>query len=276
LKEVSALEVIKFFYETMLGWIEEPVRTYVCIVLLGLLGLFTLLKSLKFVPQDHIGMRTRFNKVILRYPKTLSPMERERQKREDKILIDQRRPAQYGRPKWIKPGWQILMPWMHNIVTVEILEKTIPLNKQVRLSNDTLYDGVVLETVTIAARVVDPYLWKYATDDAQKRLTTVGDTHLSPIIASHSKQEVVDNAASIEEQFLTIVNPLIQEFGGLIAHLYLGNKLPMAAEGWIAQSIALLSQNIGMLFGVAKPSSNVTELIDQLQHQHTRERKLVS
>lgn len=274
---MSALEVVKFFYETMLGWIDEPARTYVCIALLALLGLFTLLKSLKFVPQDHIGMRTRFNKVILRYPETLSSSERDRQKREDKVLIDQRRPAKYGRPKLIKPGWQILMPWMHNIVTVEILEKTIPLNKQVRLSSDgTLYDGVVLETVTIAARVVDPYLWKYATDNAQMRLTTVGDTHLSPIIASHTKQEVIDNAPSIEEQFLTIVNPLIDEFGGLVAHLYLGNKLPMASEGWIAQSIAVLSNNIGLLLGVSKPSSPVTDLITTLDNSRALRRDRVS
>lgn len=274
---MSALDVVRFFYETVLGWIDEPARTYVCIVLAALLGLFTLLKSLKFVPQDHIGMRTRFNKVILRYPKTLSASELDRQKKEDRVLIDQRRPAKYGRPKWIKPGWQILMPWMHNIVTVEILEKTIPLNKQVRLSSDgTLYDGVVLETVTVAVRVVDPYLWKYATDNAQARLTTIGDTHLSPIIDSHSKQEVVDNAASIEEKFLAIVNPLIEEYGGLAAHLYLGNKLPMASEGWVAQSIALLSHNIGMLLGVAKPSKPVTDLMDSLQQQDAYERNLVS
>lgn len=182
----------------------------------------------------------------------------------DKERLDKNQAAKYGRPKWIKPGWQILMPWVHDIVVVNTLEKTIQLHEQVRLTDDLAYDGVILRTISIAARVSDPYLWRYACENAQERLISIGDTLITPIIHRHTKEQVIANAPTIQAQFLADIKPQAEEVGGEIMQLFLGNKVPMAAEGWIAQAIASVNKNIGLLFGVHQPSARILSLLDEL------------
>ena len=155
------------FAEPLMNWydsLEEPWKTIVGMVVMLATIAGLLFKSLRFVHQGNIGIRKRFGRPILHYDPTLSREERRRQKAADRKALATGPVAVYGRPRYVLPGWNLMIPFVHGIEIVNVKHPTIKLDDVVVMARSMLR-GSIYRSVQMTLEITDPYWWHYRFDN---------------------------------------------------------------------------------------------------------------
>lgn len=244
------------------GVIPEPLWN-VLILLIGIAAsIWTLLRSFVFVQPGQVGIRKRFGKPILTYPKvdkwtgrTYTKDEIATFKAVDEELIRAFKPAKYGRPKYLYPGFNALIPLMHSVEIVNIQVNNIALGNQ-RVVRAQDYVSFDLPEITLNLRLYDPYLWMIASVDAEEQIKAAADTRLGILLRNYSVEEVLTDDKSLHRYFKLDTMFDFNSLGAVLESLNPGPKLSTVDASFgalsrreIAESIALASEFNAVAFG---------------------------
>jgi regulator of protease activity HflC (stomatin/prohibitin superfamily) len=171
--------------------------------------IWTVIRSFVFVQPGRVGIRKRFGKPILKYPKKdqngvpYANAEIERMKAEDEARVKEYRPALHGRPHDLHPGFNALMPFVHSVEIIDVRQNNIRLSAQ-RIVDLDRYIAYDLPGISISIFLKDVYLWLMASIDAEEQVRAIADTALSTIIRQYSHEQVLANDPAINEHFTRI------------------------------------------------------------------------
>lgn len=153
-------EPLRDWYESL----DQPWKFLVglLVIVVSLGGL--LFKTLKFVQQGEMGIRKRFGKPILHYDKSLSLADLNWQKEEDRKALATGPVAIYGRPRYVRPGWNLMIPFIHGIEIVQVKHPTIKLDDMIVMALEMLR-GKIYRDTQATLEITDPYIWHYRFDN---------------------------------------------------------------------------------------------------------------
>jgi regulator of protease activity HflC (stomatin/prohibitin superfamily) len=247
------------------GAIPEPLWNVLVLIVGISVAIWTLIRSFVFVQPGHVGIRMRFGKPILAYKKTDPNTGRVYTKEEiasfkafDKAEIQAFRPAKYGRPKYLYPGFNALIPLMHSVRMVNIQINNISLG-DLRIDYPQDYIAHDLPEATINILIPDPYLWMIASADAEAQIKAISDTQLGTMLRRFSIDEVLDSDSRIQDEFQKATASEFEPLGATFDSLKLGTKLPSIDPSYaarsrreIAEAIAGGSRNHAGISGVRR------------------------
>ena len=248
------MNVVEQFLADMKKVIPEPIWN-ILVFVAGLVAIiWTIIRSFVFVQPGQVGIRKRFGKPILKYPKhdkltgrPYSKQEIKDFKRIDRELIRSFRPAKYGRPKYLYPGFNALIPLMHSVEIVHIRINNISLGPQ-RIEEPASYVAYDLPEITIDIRISDAYLWMISSMDAEAQVKTIADTELAILLRKFSNGEILNGSWVIRRDFVLDTMFDLAPIGAAIeldrGSLNLGSKLLCIDAGWDAQSRRELAQAV--------------------------------
>lgn len=197
--------------------VPEPLWNILVFLAAIATAVWTVIRSFVFVQPGQVGIRKRFGKPILKYPKTDEQGRAYTKeqiaffKAEDKKLTDSFQPVRYGRPVELHPGFNALVPFMHSVQIVDIRRNNIKLGAQ-RIADLSEYIAYDLEEITIDIRLQDVYLWIIASIDAEAQVKAIIDTELSSILRYYSIDQVRGNDPSITAR---LIESTAEELGQL-------------------------------------------------------------
>ncbi|HEV7952261.1 MAG TPA: hypothetical protein VGO98_02700 [Candidatus Saccharimonadales bacterium] len=177
-----------------------PEPLWNALVILGTIGtaIWMVIRSFVIINQGQVGVRKRFGKTILSYRKFDPLTERRYTKAEIKAFkafddaeIKAFRPARYGRPKYMYPGFNPLIPVVHSVVLINIGINNIRLGNQ-RIVNPESYVAHDMSEISVDIRISDAYLWMISSIDAEAQVKAVIDTQLSLILRQFTIEEILD------------------------------------------------------------------------------------
>jgi regulator of protease activity HflC (stomatin/prohibitin superfamily) len=182
---------------------------------------WTVIRSFVFVQPGRVGIRKRFGRPILKYRKKdkygnpIAKAEIERQKAVDEARMKAYKPAIYGRPHDLHPGFNALIPFVHTVEIIDVRQNNISLNSQriVDLKSYVAYD---LPGISIGVYLQDVYLWLMASIDAEIQVRAIADTALSVVLREFSHQSVLTNDTAISHRFAEVTAPEFAELGVIL------------------------------------------------------------
>lgn len=224
------------------GVIPEPLWN-VLMLLIGIAAsVWTLLRSFVFVQPGHVGIRMRFGKPILTYKKAdpetghiYTKEEIANFKAFDAAEIRAFHPAKYGRPNYLYPGFNALIPLMHSVRMVNIQINNIALG-DLRIDYSDDYIAYDLPEASINIRVLDPYLWMLASADAEAQIKAISDSQLGIMLRHFSIEEVLDSDVRIRDQFQQETAHEFELLGARFDSLQPGAKLLSIDASYAARS----------------------------------------
>lgn len=224
------------------GVVPEPLWNVLMLFVGIAVTIWTLIRSFVFVQPGQVGIRKRFGKPILTYPKVDKLTGRAYTKDEinqfkvhDKELIKAFMPAKYGRPKYLYPGFNWLFPLMHSVEIVNIQINNIALGDQ-RIVRPEDYVAYELAEMTVNIRLLDPYLWMIASADAEAQIKAIADMQLGTMLFQYSVEQVLNNDPSILQKFTLDTMFDFDELGATLDHLNPGPKLLSIDSSFAARS----------------------------------------
>jgi regulator of protease activity HflC (stomatin/prohibitin superfamily) len=170
------------------------------LVLLVAIGtaIWTVVRCFVFVKPGMVGVRTRFGKPIIKYPKKddagqpYTKQQIQFFKSEDKKLIQSYRHIQYGKVVEVHPGFNPLLPFVHGVEMVDIRRNNVALGVQ-RIIKPDDYIAYDLEEITLDIRLFNVFLWLMASIDAEAQVKAIADTQLSSILCDCTIEQVRRN-----------------------------------------------------------------------------------
>jgi hypothetical protein len=232
------------------GVIPEPLWNVLMLVIGITVSIWTLIRSFVFVQPGQVGIRKRFGKPILTYQKTdkwtgrvYTRGEIAQFKAFDDDLIKAFRPAKYGRPKYLYPGFNGLIPLIHSVEIVNIQINNVALGDQrvVRPEDYIAYD---LPEATLNLRLYDPYLWMIASADAEAQIKAVADTQLGTILRDYSIEQVLNDDPLIHRWFKLNTMFDFNDIGATLDSLKPGPKLLSIDASFAARSRREIAESI--------------------------------
>lgn len=249
------------------GVIPEPLWN-VLMLLIGIAAsIWTLLRSFVFVQPGQIGIRKRFGKPILTYPKVDKWTGRSYTKEEiaqfkmiDDQLIKSFRPAKYGRPKYLYPGFNALIPLMHSVQIVNIQVNNIALGDQ-RITRSADYVAFELPEITLNLRLYDPYLWMIASVDAEQQIKAAADTRLGILLRNYSVEDILNDDPLLHRCFKLDTMFDFDSLGAVLDELKPGPKLSSVDASYGALSRREIAESIaiGIEFNAASLGAGVAD-----------------
>jgi hypothetical protein len=234
------------------GVIPEPLWNVLMLVVGITVSIWTLIRSFVFVQPGQVGIRKRFGKPILAYPKVDKLTGRAYTKDEiawfknyDNELIKAFRPAKYGRPKYLYPGFNALIPLMHSVEIVNIQINNIALGDQ-RIVQPDDYVAYELTEATLNIRLLDPYLWMIASADAEAQIKAIADTQLGTMLRHYSVEQVLNDDPSIHQWFTLDTMFDFDDLGATLDHLKPGPKLLIVDASFAARSRREIAESIAI------------------------------
>jgi regulator of protease activity HflC (stomatin/prohibitin superfamily) len=232
----------------------EPLWNALVLVAVLATAIWTVVRSFVIVGPGQVGIRKRFGKTMLSYAKTDALTGRTYTKEEikyfkafDEAEIRSFRPAKYGRPKYLYPGFNPLVPVVHSVVIIQVGINNINLGDQ-RIVEPENYVAYELPEISLDIRVSDAYLWMIASIDAEAQIKAIGDTHLSTILRRYATQDVLDNHSHILRDFVLSTMFALAPVGAAVelqrGGLNLGNQMLSIDAGFDAQSRREVAQAI--------------------------------
>jgi regulator of protease activity HflC (stomatin/prohibitin superfamily) len=233
----------------------EPLWNALVLVAALATAIWTIIRSFVIVGPGQIGIRKRFGKTILKYPKkdvltgrTYTKEEITNFKAFDKEEIRNFRPARYGRPKYMYPGFNPLIPVIHSVSIIEIGINNIALGDQ-RIVDPENYIAYELPEITVDLRVSDAYLWMISSIDAEAQVKAIADTHLSSILRQYSTDDVLNNNPRILSDFVAATKAPLEPVGAAIelvrgGGLNLGNGMLSIDASFDARSRRELAEAV--------------------------------
>lgn len=247
--------------------VPEPLWNIIMVVVGIAAAAWTLIRSFVFVQPGHVGIRMRFGKPILAYRVTDPTTSRAYTKDEiayfkafDKDEIQAFRPAKYGRPKYMYPGFNALFPWMHSVRMVNIQINNISLG-DLRIDYPQDYIAYDLPEATINIRIPDPYLWMIASADAEAQIKAISDEQLGTMLRHFSIDEVLDSDIRILNEFEVGTASDFEPLGAKFDSLKLGTKLPSIDPSYAARSRREIAESI-VLSGELNAASFAASVAD--------------
>jgi hypothetical protein len=250
-EEVMAVEALLVQLKNSM---PEPLWNALVLVAVLATAIWTIIRSFVIVGPGQVGIRKRFGKTILSYAKTDPLTGRTYTKEEirffrafDNAEIKAFRPAHYGRPKYLYPGFNPLIPVMHSVVIIHVGINNIGLGDQ-RIVEPENYVAYDLPEITVDIRVSDAYLWMIASIDAEAQVKAIADTHLASILRQHYTEAVLDNDWRIFRDFVLNTMFALAPLGAAIeigrGSLNLGTHLLSIDASFDARSRRELAQAI--------------------------------
>lgn len=198
--------------------VPEPVWNILVLVGAIATAVWTVIRSFVFVQPGRVGIRKRFGKPILKYPKkdaagvAFSKAEIARQKAVDHARMKAYKPAIYGRPHDLHPGFNALVPFVHTVEIIDVRLNNISLNTQ-RIVDLKSYVAYELPVISISIFLNDVYLWLMASIDAEEQVRAIADTALSTILREVSHESVLTNDPEINRRFAEVTALEFAELG---------------------------------------------------------------
>jgi regulator of protease activity HflC (stomatin/prohibitin superfamily) len=201
--------------------VPEPIWNILVFVGAIATVVWTVIRSFVFVQPGRVGIRKRFGKPILKYPKMdmngrgYTKAEIEHHKAVDEARMKAYKPAIYGRPHDLHPGFNALLPFVHSVEIIDVRQNNIRLNTQriVDLKNYVAYE---LPVISISIFLKDVYLWLMASIDAEEQVRAIADTALSTILREYSHEQVLSNDPAINRRFAEVTSSELAELGVLL------------------------------------------------------------
>lgn len=196
----------------------EPLWNALVLIAALATAIWTVVRSFVFVQPGKVGIRKRFGKPILKYPKTdengkpYTKDEIALFKAVDAALTKEYRHARYGRPHDLHPGFNALIPFVHSVEIVDVRRNNIHLDTQ-RIVDFDKYVAYDLPGITIDIRLNDVYLWLMASIDAEEQVRAIADTALSSILREYSHEQVLSNDPLINAHFIRETADELAELG---------------------------------------------------------------
>jgi hypothetical protein len=232
-------DIGQFFNSEVFGWMPDPVK-YILMILIGAgILVVTGINAVEKVPQGSLGMKTRLRRIVLSYSKELPRIERNRLRKEDKDLIAKGRLPKHGTIKYLPPGWRLMVPYLHNIVLVDVTEKSIQLDTIYIEMPCMQFKAYRFSQVSVTTQVESAFLWKYANTDVMAQLRIISNSAIDEVLRDFAP---IDGRISelpirsIEASFLRKVTEKYARYGAKPLGVELGNPEPVI-EGWLAQAI---------------------------------------
>jgi|GEM_PF-5788580 len=234
--------------------IPEPLWNVLVFFLALAALIWTIFKSFVFMKPGFIGIRKRFGKPVLKYPKEVIEDDGTRRiltkeeikvlKQEDAALIRNFEPAKHGRPNYIYPGFMALAPIIGSVEIINIQENVLPLSPQ-RVTDDPNYIAYDLPSPTLTLKMKDPYLWMMVSRDVEEQIKAIADTKLSSILYEHGVSEMLRNLDSIMTDLAIELTPLCAKYGiEPIDMPQIGPRLLETNSSWNPQSRREIAQSI--------------------------------
>lgn len=221
----------------------EPFRTITLLVVGIAFAIITGFKSVQRVPAGHLGMLLFLDRVVLHYDKNLSKHEKRRQRTVDKALLKKGKLARYGEPYYFPAGFRKMVPYFNKLEVVDVRSKTLSLGEIQIVSKVTRFSGCKFPDACIPTNVIDPYRWRYRTDNAEERLVAIAKTALADTLREHAPQDGVMSADVVERITFEFLREIYFQFtwtGAKATTLLLGTEVPIL-DGWLAQAVGDLS-----------------------------------
>jgi hypothetical protein len=241
---IAVDKVVQNVTDTASSWFNAMpafVRALVIVIGSFVAAVVYIARSVKKIEQGNVAMRLRWGKIILRYDKSLSEVERDEQKKADKEFLDKGQCAVYGRPRYFLSGWRWGIPEAHKWNIVDTRDRPIVLREQNVISKTKKFDGCKFVNPLVNIEVFDPYLFAYKSTNPTALIEATADTALSTILDEYTPQNVSANMQVISEKFMEATILTLGTIGVRTTSLQLGSKLIMT-EGWSAQAIASLKR----------------------------------
>ncbi len=247
--------------------IPEPVWNILMLLFGIAAAAWGIIRSFVFVQPGFRGIRKRFGKPILIYPKkeivngalqVVPPTEIARRKAVDRQQIAEFKPAIHGRPKYLEPGFNMLVPIMHNIEMVNVQQNIISFGEQ-RVTIDSEYIAYDLPSMAGLLEMKDPYLWMLVSRDAEAQIKAACDTHLTTIIHRHGVEKVLQNDPIIMTELVNEIQAVCAELGVVMTALYLGTRVMNVEASWDAQSRREVAHAIQSAGSITIPGTVVSD-----------------
>lgn len=156
--------------------------------LLGIGGLvYLLFKTFKYVPEGHKALRLRFQTVVFRD----------------------------GEPVVLNKGLHVMLPFVHNLKIVSVLDRTIDLEPIALRTEKYVVDDI---RATVVLRVCDIYKITYVVDDFTQRMTAACEHALRLALLEgfqDGQLEIGTTTTSFEEEITATADSLGVEFAAL-------------------------------------------------------------
>lgn len=227
--------------QSALGWIPDPWRTLLIIIVVTGIAIFAALKTFTFVPPECRGIRKFCNRPMLRYAKQdadgrlYTKEEIRQQKATDKQCIKEFKPAMYGRPRYIKPGFTVVVLLLQTITEINVQMNTVSLSPQ-RHAVPQKFTAYDVPSAKIVVQVFDPYKWFLVSKDAEEQVKAVSDTVLSNFLAEKLVDDVRNvDIAEMQQHFAEQTKPAYDALGIELLQLLPGAIVPNI-DAWQAQS----------------------------------------
>lgn len=235
------MNVLEQFLSDMKKVVPEPLwNVLVFFIALGVV-IWTIIRAFVFVGPGQVGIRKRFGKPVLVYKtdpitgRKYTKAEIPGLKAHDLKLIQSHRPARYGRPEQMLPGWNWLVPLMHSVEIVQISINNIALAMQ-RIVEELTYVAYDMTSITINIRVADAYLWMITSQDAEAQVKAISDTALAWILDEFTTEQIRKNDPAIHIKFRSETDEAFRRIGAELDELLLGAKPLNIEASWDAQS----------------------------------------
>jgi hypothetical protein len=247
------VNVVEQFLADMKKVIPEPLWN-ILVFILGLAALiWTLIKSFVFIQPGFVGIRKRFGKPVLKYPKeavvngivkTFTKEDIKAQKAEDKALIRKFEPAIHGRPNYIYPGFMALAPVIGSVAIINVQENVLSLSPQ-RPTDDPKFIAYDLPSPTLTLKMKDPYLWMMVSRDVEEQIKAIANTKLTSILRAKGLSQTLDEPDAIMTALVTEMKPLCEKYGIEPLDMpQIGPQLLDANSSWNPQSRREIAQAI--------------------------------
>jgi regulator of protease activity HflC (stomatin/prohibitin superfamily) len=232
--------------------VPEPIWN-ILVFLAGIATIvWTIIRSFVFVQPGQVGIRKRFGKPILKYPKTdangreYTKEEIAYFKAEDKKLTEAYQPVRFGRPCELHPGFNALIPFMHSVEIVDIRRNNIRVGAQ-RIANLAEFVAYDLEEITVDIRLKDVYLWIIASIDAEAQVKAIIDTELTSILRQYTIEEIIGNDPSISKRLVANTAEELSQLGVLLSEksLKLGTVKMIVEASYSANAQREIANAIG-------------------------------
>lgn len=261
------MNVLEQFLTDMKKVVPEPLWN-VLIFFVGLGALiWTIIRMFVFVGPRHVGIRKRFGKPILVYTRDpitgrkYTKAEIPERKADDLRLIQSFKPARYGRPKLLLPGFNWLVPLMHSVEMVQISINNIALAMQ-RIVDEVMYAAHDMTEITINIRISDAYLWMIVSHDAEAQIKAISDTALARILKEFTIEQIRNDDSAIHAQFRAATEAAFKLIGAELDELFLGTKNLSIEASWDAQSRIKVADAIVRAAEISGRANSGTSIAD--------------